>query len=276
MTGYFLKTLLARVKTGKSLYLLTVGGVALGVASVLCIQIINQNALAAFVGSMKAVSGEADFSLVGRTPTLPEEIYPEVLATAGVAAAWPLYRLDVSLSDHPGQFLEVLGVDLFTPFRLPLVSEHAAASQEDPGGRVRDEVETQHEGGRRHEEGSPPQQGWEDILAAALTQPGWVAVVPAYAEQMGWSVGDSIRVSSGSRTASLVVGALVDFQKYAPLASRKLAVMDIAQAQGLLGQPGGLHQIDVQLAVGAAREEVIARLISRFGPMVRAVTPEQR
>jgi hypothetical protein len=46
---YFLRTLAAHVGAGATLYLLTVLGVALGVASVLCIQILNRNSLGAFL-----------------------------------------------------------------------------------------------------------------------------------------------------------------------------------------------------------------------------------
>ena len=37
-----------------------------------------------------------------------------------------------------------------------------------------------------------------------------LAVAPALASEMGWSAGDSVAVTSGSRRAWLVVGALVE------------------------------------------------------------------
>jgi putative ABC transport system permease protein len=75
---------------------------------------------------------------------------------------------------------------------------------------------------------------------------------------------------------ALEVGALVDFQKRAPLASRRLAVMDIAQAQALLGAPGCLTEIDVVAEEGADVASLSRRLEARLGPGVRAATPEQR
>ncbi len=239
MIRYFLKTLLAHFREGRGLYLLSAFGVALGVASVLCIQIINRNALGAFEGGVQAVSGEADFSVLGRTPALPESLYVEVLAEPGVAAAWPIYRVDVAVTGRVDFYLEVLGVDLFAPAPLPWEGE-----------------------------------GWD--ASGALGRPGWVAVTPSLAREMGWSIGDSVEVSSGSRRAWLVVGALVDFQRVSPLASRKLAVMDIAQAQGLLGRRGEIHQVDVKAAEGVATGDLIGRLRARLGPSVQLVTPEQR
>jgi putative ABC transport system permease protein len=165
-----------------------------------------------------------------------------VLAVSGVEAAWPVYRLDVVV-DTPDQrilYLEILGLDLATPRRdLPW--------QEPPAEAV-----------------------------AALQQPGWTAVSPALAAEMGRQIGDSIPVSIGSRRAQLVIGALIDFGQLSPMASSRMAVMDIAQVQGLLGHPGELHQIDLRQAPGEDTEALTARLIEKLGPGVQVLTPEQR
>ena len=119
MILYFLKAFLAHFRRARSLFFLTAFGVALGVASVLAIQIINLNAIGAFSAGIQAISGEADLSVVGQTSTFSEELYPVVLGTRGVAAAWPIYRVDVALADHDRFLLEVIGVDLFSPVHLP-------------------------------------------------------------------------------------------------------------------------------------------------------------
>jgi putative ABC transport system permease protein len=241
---YFLRASRAQLRSGASLFLLSLLGVALGVASVVAIQLINLNALAAFRGGMEAVSGGADLTIVGTLPAFPEGLYPKVLATEGVEAAWPLYRMDAALLGPDGAaegafFLELLGVDLFTPIDVPW-------------------------------------DGPEVDVSEALSRPGWVAITPRLARERGWRLGDRFTVSLGTRKAELVVGALSDFQKATPLASPRLAVMDIAQAQSLLGTPGEIHQIDVRVREDASREAVVARLKSRLGPGVRVQTPEQR
>lgn len=239
MRRYFTTAMAAHLRAGGSLYLLTVLGVALGVAAVLSIQIINRNAIAAFSGSVKAVSGEADLSVLGYTPSFREDLYPRVLSTPGVQAAWPLWRAAVVVSGGDNLMLDLIGVDFFTPVDIPW-----------------------------HGEPTDP--------AIALGQPGWVALTPLLADQMGWRVGDAFTVSWGSRRVRLTVGALVDFQALNPLASPKLAVMDIAQAQGLFGDAGAIHQIDVKLAAGADTAATRTSLQERLGPGVRVVTPEQR
>ncbi|MEE8350304.1 MAG: FtsX-like permease family protein [Acidobacteriota bacterium] len=239
MIRYCIQATGARFVKAPSLFLLTVFGVALGVASVLAIQIINRNAIGAFSAGIRAISGEADLSVLGQTTTFDETLYPQVLGVKGVAAAWPLYQVDAAVEGQDLLFLKIYGVDLFSPVRPPW--------------------------------GSPSED-----LSQAVSEPGWLAVTPVLAREMGWSPGDSISVTSGTRQVNLLIGALVDFQKMNPLASRKLAVMDIAQAQALLGVSGRIHQIDVQMQEGSDRDELRVRLQERLGPSVQVVTPEQR
>jgi putative ABC transport system permease protein len=236
---YFAKSLRAHFSAGRALFVLSVLGVALGVASVLSIQIINLNALGAFEGSLHAISGDADFSVLGRTPAFAETLYPRVLAEEGVAAAWPLYRLDVALAGEDEVFLEVLGFDVFASVRIP----------------------------------------WRkapDTDASPLREPGWVAVSPELAAHNGWSIGDSFEVTSGTRRTTLQVGALVDFRSITPLANSRMVVMDIAQAQSAFGGKGVIHQIDVQVRQGSDPERVKACLARSLGPAVQLLTPQQR
>ncbi len=240
MRRYLFRAVAKELRAARALFLLAVAGVALGVGSVLSIQILNRSALGAFAGSVRAVSGEAELSVLGWAGFLDERLLDEVLAVPGVAAAIPLWRAEAAVDGRADASLELVGADLLqaavrAPWRLP-------------------------EGG----------------LGDALTQRGWVALTPALAAEMGWRVGDRLPVSLGSRRATLVVGALVDLQRLAPLASRRLAVMDIGQAQALLGERGRIHQLDVRATEGVPPAELRARLEARLGGRARVLTPEQR
>ena len=239
MIRYLLGTLRARLRSERLLLLLSLLGVAIGVASVLSIQIINRNALAAFEGSLQAVSGAADFSIVAKGPSLPVSIYTEVLAQPGVGAAWPIDRAEVVPDGFPGLVIEIVGLDLFAPTEIP----------------------------------------WNvtpSDISAVLATPGWIALSPALAEDLGVSPGDPLDVTSGSRSVRLTARALVDFQKISPLASRRLAVMDIAQMQHLFGGRGSIQQIDVQAADGTDVDDLITVLRRRLGEGVAILTLEQR
>ncbi len=241
MIRYFLRSLAAHFRTGRTLFTLTVLGIALGVGSVLSIQILNRNALGAFEGSLKAVSGEADLTVLPRGPFVPERVFPEIARVEGVEHAFPLHVVEVALAGRGEFFLEIVGTDLFRPIRIPW-------SEDVPRGEI------------------------GDVLAV----PGWTAVTPELAREMGWAPGDRFEVTSGTRRVALRVGALVDFRRLTPLASRRLVVMDLAQSQHLFGAAGELTQIDVVAAPSADREELAARLARAAGDGVDVVTPEQR
>jgi putative ABC transport system permease protein len=238
------RALAAELRAAPALLALSVLGVALGVGSVLSIRILDRGALGAFEGTVRAIGGDAALTVLGNGPTFGEEAYPAVLAEPGVAGAVPLTRTwaaveEASAGAGEPLFLEVLGVDLLAPVRLPW-----------QGGRV--------------------------AVADALVAPGWVAVTPELAAERGWGPGTELRVAAGSRRVALRVGAIVDFRRVSPLASRRLAVMDVAQAQAAFGLAGRLHQVDVLLAAGAEAADVARRLEDRLGPGLRAATPEQR
>lgn len=239
MRRYLVAAVAKEIRAARTLFLLTLAGVALGVAAVLSIQLLNRAALGAFAGSVRAISGEADLTVLGVGDRLPEALLPEVLAVPGVRAAVPVYRVEVALDGRADAGLEIVGVDLLAA---------AAGPWTPPSG----------------------------ALAGALSTPGWVAVTPALAREMGWRVGDAVGVSSGSRRVTLRIGTLLDLQRAAPLASRRLAVMDLAQAQGLLGARGRIHQIDVMAAAGTAPAALAARLEARLGPRARVASPEAR
>lgn len=247
MIRFVLRSLQRMVRHSRTLFALAIVGVAMGVASVVAIQTLNQGALLAFDGSVRAISGQADLSVVGTVPAFDEKLLVPVLADPQVTAAWPICRVDAAVRGRPGLLLDIVGVDLLAPVRYPTT------------------------GAERLDSGSLP----GDVVAA-LTRPGWVALTPALADEQGWAVGDTLIVSSGSRTAVLTIGALVDFQSLEPLAPRTLAVMDIARVQDALARPGLIHQIDIRLEKDADPLEVAARLDRKLAPAAAVLTPEQR
>lgn len=238
MIRYAARSLRAQLGSGRTLLALTVFGVALGIASVLSIQLLNRSALAAFSGGVRAVSGDADLSVLPTASVFPETLYTQVLADPAVRLAWPIYQVNVALRGHDKFYLDVIGSDLVLAAGIPAA-------------------------------GRP-------TFGETLTRPGWVAIAPALAAELGVDTGATLEVSSGSRAASLTVGALVDLQRYAPLASRKIVIMDIAEAQRLLGSRGQLTQIDLILTEDTLAATTATRLAAALGPAVEVVNPEQR
>ena len=244
MIRYFYRTVSAHWRTNPVLYGLTVLGVALGVASVISIRILNQSAIASFAAGVRTIGGAADIVVTGKGGTLPDEAYPRVLGAAGVAAAWPVFETTVAVEGRPDTFVRVLGVDLLAPAR----DFWGAVSGLDGGAEA----------------------------AGAVRAPGWVAVTPELAAAMGWAVGDRFEVRYGAGVSGLRVGALIDLQRWGASGSRRAVVMDIAEAQSLFDGAGTLHRIGVKAAEGSDLAALAARIEGGLGGRVDAVTPTER
>lgn len=243
MIRIVLTAIRAHFRSGLLLLALTVFGVALGVGSVVSIQLINRSAVASFEAGVDAIYGEVDLSIVARGPAFADELYPRALATPGVARAWPRIDLLVRVAgDGPRPFLELKGVDLARPGDLPI--DTAA-----------------------------------DVRGSPFSDQAFVAISRPLAEQLGLGLGDPLPVSSGSRAATLHVGAWFDLSRTSSLASPRVAVMDIASAQETFDRIGELDAIDVRVAPGSDLREVSRRLQDALGATVEVLTPgdqEQR
>lgn len=241
MARYFYRTVSAHWRTNPVLYGLTVLGVALGVASVISIRILNQSAVASFAAGVHTIGGAADVVVTGKGGTLPDRAFALVRATSGVGAAWPVFETTVSVQGRPDVFVRLLGVDLLAPAR----------------------------GFRDALSGPAPD-------AEAMPTPGWTAVTPELAAAMGWSAGDRFEARAGAHAATLRVGAFIDMQRWGASGGRRALVMDIADAQSLFGGSGTLHRIGVEAAPGTEPAALAARLEQRLGRGAEAATPSER
>src|SRR4051794_37978663 len=94
--------------------------VMLGVALAYSVHLINASALAEFSAAVRAVNGEADFSLVGPRRGFDEALYGVVANAAGVAVASPIVEADSVAFDAAGQRvpLRIVGSDAIVVARL--------------------------------------------------------------------------------------------------------------------------------------------------------------
>ncbi|MDX1661180.1 MAG: FtsX-like permease family protein [Gemmatimonadota bacterium] len=241
MIGYVRRALPARLRESAALHVLTVVGVALGVAAVLAIRILNASAVESFAGGVEAISGSADVTVEGVATPLPDSLFSTVLGTPGVAGAWPRVEVDVALAEDTGEpaFFQVVGVDLLAPRRIPWSGDSFPVGE-------------------------------------ALATPGWAAVSPQAAGRFGWARGDTVEVLHGTRRVDLVVGARVDFRRVDPFAPTRLVLMDVARAQALFGDSGRVDAIDVVAAESVDVPTLVERLTERLGPGARVDTPRER
>jgi putative ABC transport system permease protein len=209
---------------------LSVVGIALGVAVVVSIDLVNASARRAFTLSAEGVAGRATHQVLGGPTGLDERLFVRLVREAGVAPAAPIVEAWVGVVGAPGRALRLLGVDPLqeAPFRPYL--------------------------GRRT--GAGPRS-----VTDLVTEPGSVVLGRETAQELGVPVGGTLVLRVGGRPrATRVVGVLEPPDAAGRHALGALVVTDIATAQELLAQPGRLSRIDLRVPEGPAGEALLARV----------------
>src|SRR5947207_5669780 len=91
--------------------LLSVAGIALGVALGYAVHLVNRAAVDDIAAAVRSVAGEADIEVRGGRSGFAESLYPAVAKLPGVAFVSPVLELDVGLGGTE-RTLRVLGVDI--------------------------------------------------------------------------------------------------------------------------------------------------------------------
>lgn len=222
--------------------LLNILSVALGVSVYLATQIANHSANRAFAASVDLVAGKAELEITAPAGHLADTLLPVAAAAPGVAAATPIVRGLVVLPDFPGEYLEVLGIDVLTnvPFRTF-----------DPTNFDTGELDLQR---------------W-------LGSPGSIAVSEEFVKRHRLKQGDKIRGRIGIEDHELSIGFLVRREEsFDP----QFAAMDIGWAQELFGRRGELSVIQLKLTSPRERETTVAALHNLLPADARVAAPAQR
>lgn len=222
--------------------LLNILSVALGVAVYLATQIANQSANRAFAASVDLVAGKAELEITAPAGHLPETVLPAVGTAPGVSGATPIVKGLVSLPDFPGDYLQILGIDVFTnaPFRTF-----------NPANIGSGEFDIQR---------------W-------LGNPNSIAVSEEFIGQHHLKAGDKIRARVGAIDHELEVGfVLRKDETFDP----HFAAMDIGWAQELFGRRGELGVIQLKLTNPRERHRTVAALREILPKDVRVAAPSQR
>ena len=227
------------------LAVLNVATVALGVALYLAIQIANHSANRAFGASIDVVAGKAQLEVRAPAGNLPEELFPIIARQNGVAAATPIVRGIVALPDFPGEYLDLLGIDVLTnqDFRTFDLTDFQA--------------------------GQFNLQQW-------LRGPRTVAVSEELARAHHLQPGDEINGQINGKTVRLTIGFLLRTHGTSANANPHFAAMDIGWAEELLGSRGALDSVSLRLTEGGDPQKIAAALREKLPTDVTVAPPAQR
>jgi putative ABC transport system permease protein len=227
------------------LAVLNVTTVALGVALYVAIQIANHSANRAFEASVDVVAGKAQLEVRAPAGNLRDDLFPIVARHAGIAAATPIVRGIVTLPDFPGEYLDLLGIDILTneAFRTFDLTDFRTQQFDI--------------------------QQW-------LRGPRTVAVSEELANQHRLRAGDRIKVQINGQTTDLTIGYLLRTRGASADANPHFAAMDIGWAQELLSRRNTLESISMRLTEGSDPGKIAADLRRELPPDCTVAAPARR
>ena len=95
------------------LSMLTIMGIALGVAVVVAMDVVNDNALRSFQSANKIIAGSSTHKIISDYKTFNEALYTNLKVNLGIESAIPLLSVEVNLQlGIKKQRYQLLGLDL--------------------------------------------------------------------------------------------------------------------------------------------------------------------
>jgi putative ABC transport system permease protein len=224
---------------------LSVLGVALGVAVVFSIDLVNRSATAAFRLSTDAVTGRATHHVVGSVAGVADSIYTQLRAEWGIRQTAPVVEGYIGFPQLPGRAFLLFGIDPFAeaPFRSRLRSRRLFG----PSG-----------------------------LAPFMLTPGAVHVPAPLAAELGVARGDRVEIRAGGRSASIAVTGILEVESQAGRGFDNVLITDVATAQEILGMTGRLSRIDLIVPRGDEGERLLRRIRGALPPGADIVRSQSR
>jgi putative ABC transport system permease protein len=228
-------------------FILTIAGVALGIALMVSIRLANGAAMNSFHESINLMAGRANLSLSSTGIPLPETLLRDLADTRQLGELLPVVQGKMAPQDNPKAFLTVLGVDLFKD------------------SQARDFQVL----GSQNKALTIPE------LLKLLPQPDGVFLSQKYARDKGMDVGQKIHFIINDQVQTLTVLGLLQNSGVGRAMDGTLALMDIAAAQKTFGKIGKLDRLDWIIPQEADRETLEAQL-QKLYPAYKIERPSRR
>lgn len=226
---------------------LSVSALALGVALVCAIDLVNRAVLGAFTEIIDSMAGRAALQVTaGAGGLFAEDVAPAVGGVTGVELAVPVVSATTFTADGAGELLTVQGVD---------VTNDAAV---------------------RVYEGCDSDGLKLDDPLLFLNQPDSVILTRVFAARRGLHVGDTIDLDTPTGLRHFTLRALLDAKGIARVHAGNLMVMDLFAAEATFTRPGLVNRIDVVVKRDADLDGVAQAIRAAIPPGLRVEAPLQR
>lgn len=225
--------------------LLAILSIALGATVYLAVCVANHSAIRAFRAGIDLVSGKSHLEVRATSGSLREEVYPLAAAVEGVLGATPVLEGYATLPGRPGEYLHLLGLDVFTnlPFQTNEVTRPAEIFR-DP-------------------------ESW-------FAQPGQLLLDERLATDLDLDLGEIFPIEVNAERREVQVAFLRQAEGLDAATSSRVAALDIGWAQELLSRQGELTSIQIVLEDSATLEVTRAALLEALPAGLQVEPPAQR
>jgi putative ABC transport system permease protein len=224
--------------------ILTVIGIALGIALFVAIRIINHSTLASFTENMSAVSGKATLTISAGEAGFPEEKLETIQKVQGVQHAVPMVqgRAYFSMGQGISETLTILGVDL--------LKEQAVRTYK------------------------TDQEEWVDDPLVFLNQPDSIIVTHEFARAHRLEMNSQFYLATVHGKKRYTIRGMLSPEGPAKAFGGAMAIMDIDGARATFGKVGKLDRVDLVAFPFANLEELMDRLKAVLGAGYFVERPE--
>ncbi len=249
MVRIFLLLILDHLRHRPFRSLLTIGGVAIGIAAWLAIRVANGEVYQSFEDSVTTVVGEASITISGGPEGVDEQVFRVIQNHPGVKAANPIIRIDTRLSKSPfeGRTLVIWGVDLLQSLSAVRWKGSSGSSS------------------------TPSEAEWQRLLSSQS-----LFVEEKWAQNVGAQFEDLLEVEVEGVTHQLRVAGFLGSGSSNKGTIRAQALMDIAAVQWMFGWLGRVHQIAIVPVPGISNPVLIEELQSLLPSGIRVSQSSRR
>lgn len=225
--------------------LLTFLGMALGVAVIVAIALVNRALTTSFQSTIEQIAGKAVLQVSNSESGMAEGLLPLVRDTQGVRDVAAAVDGFLPVSGVPAERLYVYGVDLLTDFTM---RDHRFVGDGFAFERALD----------------------------FIARPDSIAVTESLARRLGLTVGSRLFLNTSRGKQPFTVRALLKEEGTARVFGGNFALMDLPAAQIAFGKEGKLDIIDLTVEAGSEVAAVQEQLRQRLQGAADVERPKKR
>jgi len=245
LTNLLRRVSIKHIKHQKIRTIMALFGIALGVASMTSIDIVNSSVIRSFEDSINRITGRAVLQISGAESGFPEAMLERVQKIPGVEYAVPVIETNANLAAGSERSFVVLGVDVLQD------------------SNIRDYSVTD-------ESSDIP----DPLLF--LAKPDSILLTKEMAHREGIRIDQKLQVQTVQGLKNFTVRGLLEPDGPAKALGGDIAIMDVYAAQLAFGKEGRIDRIDVSIIQGETLDSMKARIQAALPEGYNIDTPAGR